>query len=1204
MVLFILVKHIRIYVCIHIYVYIRTYLLSDPMSGKKSFFTFTSPHLKQCRCNSRHVYVPALASVESDSHSSLMTPFCFFSTSLFSRDAITCHRYRRSGRRRRTFSSLAASVRSCTTSSSLPGEEEHGVPATSVKEAAIRAPPTSFCIPPPPFSLQPPSYTNAWGIDPFRTKGQSDASEERNKKGETAESTDAETPPSPLPSTLHTGSGEEDANAKGGEQSTSLVMKGGSGTSAECTSPSRIVPPLVGDSFLLWSPFIPSTVDLHQALLLEAHEKHGVDIDVPPQAPPSSTALPTTDPVSPGSTPEAEKPDEVRHDRNTNPTPNAEPMGGDGPHDEWESASTEQTESHRAASPHASNALLFQPPTPTPVPLPWYPPALARKMQDVSAHFQYPPTHGPPPLHTTGSHTLADSWHLSSGASGSVQSQQQLRSWRSRYQRALALRQAEWKAMWQRYRKKWEDHKGALDVMDGASSSASAAPSFRFLEEEESMAVQGSERTIPPDRDDALLPTAHAPKVPPPPAAPSDALARTTGQPPSTSSSPHPSPMDADVIRAAVQADMRFHCRVCGRGYRHHEVAVEHARLRHVEELLRATSASATRPPTVSAGGEEGKAETTDPAHSLVADGPGKGEIIAVITNDSHPPSAPAGRQGKPGSSSSPSTTAWEDGGTREAEKEAHVDTMPAKATPTGAARALKRRLVTTCSNPIAVASPTPTIGIRGGGGSSRKKGLPVVPSAAAATKGSSATPLQRLSIRERSGLYANPFGAAAEAAAEAAKLEEQEPVNPFKVHPESATAPPPISPKRPVEGENSGEGTTPENREAKRCFREKEEGGECAAWSSATFLATALHGTGLYRDMGGTPSRFYCPLCLLHSSTASRLGHFSRPNGITENLFSFRLLDSLLDHLEAAHTEEGGVDALPPEVLQALYDQQNYPWRTPHTTPPLLPGGSPSSCRTPPPPTANALPSGVPPLSAPAVQETNDVVGHTLKEKKDAVVEEEEEEEGPARDAVPHGSSVVEEVLPSVGNGNKSDLPAMAPSPSVAPKVESITPVPSSSSSSSSSTTPAAEMLSIRLHSRLLCTTILRGIIMDVQHGYTAKRFVLQYVVKVIGREKRQRNAVEQGGDSTTGIHASEENTPVENGVSPKGDEEELIVVRYQGEPTSFTALRSTIHVGSDVVAIGNLRLDRRLDTLSKRYHAYPVVIIVPPFGSIRVVS
>lgn len=1088
------------------------------------------------------------------------------------------------------------SVRCCTTSPPLKDQEEHATPATSAREAVHRIPPTSFCFPPPPFSLQPPSYGNAGSNDIFRIIEKNEAVEENSRKGETTEWRDDNAQPSPLPSARPGQNGEGDGHEEGGEHSTLGVPRSGSGT-AEITSSSLpsspsltvpatppTVPPLVGNSFLLWSPFVLSTVDLHQALLLEAHEKHGVDLDVPPQAPPSSASVSSAEPLSPASTNEAAKQEEELRESEADASQNALSMAKDALKDASDSASTEETDSPRSASPPSADAFLFHPPTPTAVPVPFYPPALARKMKDVAAHFQYTPTHGPPPLHTTGSHTLADSWHLSSGASGGVQSQQQLRSWRSRYQRALVLRQAEWKAMWQLHRKKLDDPRQDLGVIDGPSSSSSATSVLCFLEEEEKMEAHGHER-LPQPKGDVPFVSSGPPETP-------DATvhrteASTTARSRSTPSSPSPT-MDADVIRAPVQEGMRCHCRVCGRGYRQKEVAVEHVRLRHAEQLLNAAS-TVTRLSDASAG--EGGKDENDVALSFVLDGPGMGEIVAVITNDSSPTPAPVGRRGKPlsnATTTAPSSSPLDGGGAGEEQKEEGAHTVPAKATPAGAARALKRRLATASGSSTAA---SPTIGVKGGvGGSGRKKGLTVAPSAAS-TKGSG-TPLQRLSIRERSLLYSNPFGAAAEAAAEAAKLEEQEPVNPFKEIPESVTSSGMEPKKKSVELD--GGGTTREKIEETKCTQEKEEAGQGAAWSSSSSLATALHGTTLYRDIG-EPSRFYCPLCLRHSRGAAPLSLSPLPQkeGFSPP-FSSRLLDSLLDHLEVAHAEEGGVDALEPETLQALYDQQNYPWRAkkksisnPHH--PLLPTDRTPSCPTP--TGANApTSSGVPPASTPVVQGKNGVPDE--KETHDG--------EDSTRDTT-HAiaSSAVEEVLHSSMNEKGSDRHAQHLSPSVAPKMEGTIAV----TSSSSSTTPAAENLSIRLHARLLCTTLLRGIVMDVQHGYMAKRLVLQYVVKVIGREKSNKNANE-GGVSTTVTDASGENKGNGKGVASSGDEEELIVVRYQGEPTSFTALRSSIHVGADVVAMGNLRLDRRLDTLSKRYHAYPVVIIVPPFGSIRAVS
>eukprot|EP00796_Vickermania_ingenoplastis_P006240 gene6240-4490_t len=574
--------------------------------------------------------------------------------------------------------------------------------------------------------------------------------------------------------------------------------------------------------------FTPSSTDLHAALLLEAFEKHGVDRNVPPQLPPALSPNPCF-------------PD------------GAVPEGPDPPAD--------------------------------PVPTPRYPPGLAERMAtaDGNGVFLYSPTYDPPPLKTTGSRSLADL--RGRHAAGQEQT---AATWVVRHRRALALRNAEWAALWRAH---------GLDPGDGSSPSPAEA-------EASEPSGAGSDRPAP------------------------DGPSRTA-----------PTAADA-VLRAAVNPEMKYHCSVCGRGYRQRQVAAEHVLLRHR-----------------GSGG-------------AVLEGPGPGELLAVVTDVSAP---------RPSASATASATAT---------------ASTARATPEGAAPSLKRRLT--------------TVGVATRPGSGRD--------------GSRA-----LSVKESSKLYPNPFGAAADAAAEAAKLEEREPVNPFV-------------------------GETPVRRGAEGQRR--------------------LH--------------FSCPLC-------SRCG----------TNFSCRVLDRLLDHLEEAHAAEGGVDAVHPHELQRLYDQQAKPWR--HVA-----GGDVPS------PTA----AGGPPS------------------KRE------------------NGSGA-----PSAGG---ADAAASAP-----PPPPSLEPLPEGGARTANEPLQSEEPL--RLHARLPSNAVLRGCVADVQHGFSGKRLIFQCVLELADEDA-------QGPD-----------------------QREFVVVRYLGEASSCTALRAAVHVGSDVVVSGLLRLDRRIDSCSKRSHAYPMVVVVPPFGFVR---
>ena len=68
--------------------------------------------------------------------------------------------------------------------------------------------------------------------------------------------------------------------------------------------------------------------------------------------------------------------------------------------------------------------------------------------------------------------------------------------------------------------------------------------------------------------------------------------------------------------------------------------------------------------------------------------------------------------------------------------------------------------------------------------------------------------------------------------------------------------------------------------------------------------------------------------------------------------------------------------------------------------------------------------------------------------------------------------------------------------------------------------------------------------------------------------------------------------------------DEEDLIVVRCMGDLVPVALLRSQVHVGSTLFVTGTLRMNRNVDTASRRSHAYPYVQVVPPLGFVRAVK
>lgn len=978
---------------------------------------------------------------------------------------------------------------------------------------------TSSCTStlPPPLSLHPPPYASWWqrqSTEHLQTSQKAEEAEGPNGNDQqesvpSNESTSVQDVASASPTFTDTGKRLQDNNSPPNEAN----------RHRHAISTPAAPPPLVGESFLLWSPFIPSTADLHQALLLEAHEKHGVDLNVPPQAPPPLSSSFPAEKLSSTTT--------LSHDTSNVDVEEQDMVDVAKEDSEQEGKRSKRRVSHtlptNLRAPVGSVLDWSSHPSPTPVPVPWYPPSLALKMQEVSSHFQYAPTHGPPPLHTTGSHALAGTCRYSTEGSRGGPSQPQQRAWWGRYQRALALRNAEWKALWQRYRRRSSEK-------DGLGTSMHPSPASVEMEWEDVEDINTLDK-VPEEQ------------------APDTALSSSSGIPTSTVSPSCKTTTtmeeEEEVLRAPVKEGMQCHCRVCGRAYRQRSVAVAHVRFRHDEDVLAVLTKTRLSSPLREEVATDQAALLDDAAATFVVDGPGEGEILAVVTNAATggtPTST--GKTLPPRRPSSSSTTLQAGSEVGQAEGEGST---AVRATPAGAARGVKRRL--TIAHSGAGAVTIPSVGSNGGGGG-RKKG---VPAGSTTSSSAGASSLQRLSIRERSLLYANPFGPAAEAAAEAAKLEEQEPVNPFQ-----------------CVKEYDAVGAVDAGRPEK----------DANTMGTASLLNPAAAFPSLSAAIGPS-SCFYCPLCLRRARPSSSITGGSTlppfPN-THEKPFSCRLLDRLMDHLEDVHAEEGGVDALDPSTLATLYDQQNYPWRSMQAALPLSGGAS----DVPPLSNEGAIPS------TPITSTREDATGASSRGSTVQVGVAGASQKPPAQTCeVADGrtmatASVVRPSSPT--RGEEAGSSSLSSSPTEIPHASS----------------PSSANLSLRIHSRLFCNTLLKGSVVDVQHGYTAKRLVLQYVMKVIGREGREALLPVEKGSAENGEQEGREEVVGK----PKEAEEELIVVRYQGDPTSFTALRSSIHVGTEVLAVGNLRLDRRLDTLSKRYHPYPVVIVVPPYGSIRALS
>nr|4DK3_C Chain C, RNA-editing complex protein MP81 [Trypanosoma brucei]4DK3_D Chain D, RNA-editing complex protein MP81 [Trypanosoma brucei]4DK6_C Chain C, RNA-editing complex protein MP81 [Trypanosoma brucei]4DK6_D Chain D, RNA-editing complex protein MP81 [Trypanosoma brucei]4DKA_C Chain C, RNA-editing complex protein MP81 [Trypanosoma brucei]4DKA_D Chain D, RNA-editing complex protein MP81 [Trypanosoma brucei] len=96
-------------------------------------------------------------------------------------------------------------------------------------------------------------------------------------------------------------------------------------------------------------------------------------------------------------------------------------------------------------------------------------------------------------------------------------------------------------------------------------------------------------------------------------------------------------------------------------------------------------------------------------------------------------------------------------------------------------------------------------------------------------------------------------------------------------------------------------------------------------------------------------------------------------------------------------------------------------------------------------------------------------------------------------------------------------------------------------------------------------------GRIADVQHGFLGAMTVTQYVLEV------------DGGAS---------------------GEKEFIVIRCMGDNFPASLLKDQVKLGSRVLVQGTLRMNRHVDDVSKRLHAYPFIQVVPPLGYVKVVG
>jgi hypothetical protein len=139
-------------------------------------------------------------------------------------------------------------------------------------------------------------------------------------------------------------------------------------------------------------------------------------------------------------------------------------------------------------------------------------------------------------------------------------------------------------------------------------------------------------------------------------------------------------------------------------------------------------------------------------------------------------------------------------------------------------------------------------------------------------------------------------------------------------------------------------------------------------------------------------------------------------------------------------------------------------------------------------------------------------------------------------------------------------------------------------------------------VHVRSAVNTVLVGVVRDVQEGFVGDTRVIQYVLAI-------QNS--SGSNTATGRTPAASNAAAADGGANERKEdttaaadEELIVVRCVGDLVPATLLHQQVHLGSTLFVTGTLRMNRNVDTVSRRSHAYPYVQVVPPLGFVRVMG
>ncbi|CAJ1015701.1 hypothetical protein, conserved [Leishmania lindenbergi] len=154
------------------------------------------------------------------------------------------------------------------------------------------------------------------------------------------------------------------------------------------------------------------------------------------------------------------------------------------------------------------------------------------------------------------------------------------------------------------------------------------------------------------------------------------------------------------------------------------------------------------------------------------------------------------------------------------------------------------------------------------------------------------------------------------------------------------------------------------------------------------------------------------------------------------------------------------------------------------------------------------------------------------------------------------------------------------------------------SPASVSASDATAAEDTDVpQVHVRSAVNTVLIGTVRDVQEGFLGATRIMQYVLAV-----RDTTAESQGSMSADEMGSNVVANQEEDGGADV--DEDLIVVRCVGDLVPVALLKQQVRLGSTMFVAGSLRMNRNVDTVSRRSHAYPYVKVVPPLGCVRVLG